>query len=469
MYADPVVFQQNPDGSPNLSVRGQALHSRRDPQREALRIAEEIRTTLATGRKMLAIGIGCGYVLQALHDLLPGALGSQVYFYEPLDEARRSVAPSIRGLAGSTSGVLRSSAAVAGLLAESPALFVLPQWRRLLPDLSERLREMVSDPHAATRRFFFRAWSRNFFARIGSLASLAFLINTDRPTYRRVVYCGAGPRLLRDLAALGDVLNATDTLVVAADTALSALLSSNCEPDLVLSVDSGRGTAYHFLALQGLRNLPLDIPVLSWSAGPSVLEKLGASVLFYRSSLPYEQFLGAGPLSAVPEFSNPSGNAAGVAAIVARCARAQELHLAGADFRAAGHQSHVRGTGYDLYANLGHHRLAPRESYRQDEYTHGDSPAADRTRTALRESAAQAGIAVFPAGMPAQAEAGTGPPAVGMLARKRHQALQLPFLQVRAADMAAFLQAQRRRLPLSQLPDRGRVALQFLSDVGLES
>ena len=459
MYGEPVLLQLNPDGAPNLLVRGQALHSRRDPEREADRIATEICAALRPGSPLLVIGIGCGYIWNALHRKAPGALAQDLFLYEPLDQARHASRPDSGGVAVDRTGILGSPTEVAAILSTNTRLFLLPQWRRLFPDLVERIGRTLSDPHAATQHHFFRSWSRNFFTRINRTAPLPFLVRSTEPVFKRVIYCGAGPSLPADLASKSQLLEEPGTLLLASDTALAPLIGGGCEPDLVLSVDSGPGTAYHFLALQGLCALPFEIPVLSWTAGSTVLEGFARSVLFYRSSFPYDQLLETGPLRDVPEFSNASGNAAGLARIVAEALGAPELHLLGTSFRTARYDSHVRGTGYDIYANLRRTRVFPPESYRRRGYGADISPAHTRALGALEQDAADAGIALYPS-PPPQKDSKDGPRAFPR--RGRRMNLPFPLVNIRGSDVATFLREHGPRLPAHLLPDGGRTARRLL-------
>jgi hypothetical protein len=155
--------------------------------------------------------------------------------------------------------------------------------------------------------------------------------------------------------------------VICADTALAPLLAAGLEPDLVISVDSGRGTAYHFVAAARIRQ-PFLFPVLSYLAGSRVLPYFFRKRYYYRSTLPLDQWLASGPLGQVEEWRNPARNPLGLALHVARLLGAPVLYTAGADLRAQGDASHTRGTGYTEYILPTLRRCYPITMYRPGGY-----------------------------------------------------------------------------------------------------
>ncbi len=463
MYGDPVASQLNPDGTPNLLVRGVLLHSTRAPRREADRIAAEIVRNAQECDRLLVLGVGCGYAVEALDRAAPELASARVKFFEPFARARGLGRQASGGELGNPAHILNSVEELTDFLRLGPRVFVLPQWRRLLPDIAGRLQERVADPHAATRSHFFRGWSRNFFHWVRGDGAARFLANRKGQVCESVVYCGAGPTLLRDLLALGEVLYREGTLVVAADTAIAPLILMGCEPDVVASIDSGRGTAFHFLALRGIRALPLNIPILTWSAGSPALPQWTNDPFYFRSSLPYEQFLGEGPLGAVPEYRNLSGNAAGLAVILADAAGATEVHMAGALLQMADGQTHVRGTGYDLFAALRACRVRPVESYRNRGYESAVAPFHARAREALAQSATAAGTRLM---WPTTSEKDRPSTGSGRLPKRKARPLHLPIASVPLRELREFLWNNRGRMPLEQLPDGGRVARRFFEAPG---
>ena len=270
-------------------------------------------------------------------------------------------------------------------------LFIPPQYMRLFSDLETRLLQRIrsSDLDASTTGRFFRQWTRNFLALIQSKKSITFLKGlrfSVKPD--AVLFCGAGPNLIDDLQKNEQAFASENRnlFIVAADSAVAPLLARNIRPDLIISVDSGPGTAYHFRAVDRLIknrhkwSLPLDIPVLSWSAGPRLLELYFKEVYYYRSSFPFDQLLGAGPLKDIQEWRNLSRNTAGIALLAGALVGMKCFYTAGADFCSINDQSHIRGTGYTIYSIESQNRIHPVEMYRPGGY--GKKPIA-KNRVAL--------------------------------------------------------------------------------------
>ncbi len=395
---------------------------------EAGRFAAEIldRPELTRpGSAVLVVGCGWGYLLEALRAKVPAGEPAPFYFFEPRPEIAATLLSADRERtlsalypgrffydAAALATALRAARAhgeISGLQIE-----VTPAYRRLFSDLGTTMESLVRDAlgqvsldRATIGRFFLR-WGWNFVRRLAGRDSIRYL--TGLAGSGEFVYCGAGPGLLADLAVLGDPPDQAGLFVIAADTALAPLLAHGIRPDLVLSVDSGPGTEYHFRALehwlgspgaggagpQGLR-LPLSVPVLTWNAGPACLPLFFANIFTYRSTFPLDQVLGAGPLAAIPEWRNLSRNTMGLALHLAALAGQTALYTAGADFRSKAGESHTRGTGYALFALERGSRLRPPGNYRPGGYHAGLTPKNREIVAGLERMSAELGVRLLSA------------------------------------------------------------------------
>ncbi len=398
-----------------MAHAGGTLHSTRDPLREADRFAEnlarEIRASSSDsssdGSILLIVGIGWGYHIAPILQALPN---HKIIFFEPVVEVREALRPERLGELRSSGARIAESLeeirAAMGASASSPPagaleLRILPAYQRLFPelagDLTRRLEQMLAggsgsrtDVDQATTGRFMRQWARNFFINLRENECLDFLGAHVRfslpPAPSAVLYCGAGPELLTTLEPHLDLLRneRRGIAVLAADSALAPLLHVGIRPDLVLSVDSGRGTAYHYQAAarvaanmdaadgdDGGSAPRFPFPVLSWTAGPRFARRWFKRVFYYRSTFPFDQILGSDsdrPLGGIAQWENPSRNPAGLALLLADWLRVRRVYLAGADFRARGDVSHERGTGYTLFGLEDVHRLRSLEMYRPGGY-----------------------------------------------------------------------------------------------------
>lgn len=439
MISGTVQQFRNENGRTNLQYRSSALHSRRDPRREAERQAAALKDRLADLEPKvltLVVGLGWGYLLEALAPIPPG-----LFFFEPLDEAaarwretgrEAELAALCPDRLIATADALSTALASGGAAGEFDRIRIeiTPAYRRLFPNLSAELAELVrmalpgsqaddatAGPGSAavdrkTAGHFFLRWGRNFARRLAAAETLEFIEGSGDGT---PLYCGAGPGLIEDLAALIEEREGparsnrrpgelrSKLYMIAADTALAPLLARGLRPDLVLSVDSGPGTEYHFRAVESWlgtrgrqRELPLDIPVLTWNAGPTCLPLFFRRIYTYRSTLPFDQLLGAGPLEAIPEWRNLARNTMGLALLLAAGGGRSSLFTAGSGFRSRDGLAHVRGTGYTAYGLSRQSRLTPLSSYLPGGYGPELSPKNRATLRGLDAMAAELGIEIRP-------------------------------------------------------------------------
>ena len=62
-------------------------------------------------------------------------------------------------------------------------------------------------------------------------------------------------------------------------------IANQIRPDFILSVDSGRGTIFHF------KNIPGDIPIITWFGANTHLFHLPNPIYLYLSTYPLDQVL----------------------------------------------------------------------------------------------------------------------------------------------------------------------------------
>lgn len=401
------------------------LHSARDPVREAERFADEILARPHEGLRLI-VGLGWGYLIPALAARLPRAeLSERFLFFEPLDSARTLLdrAGRLAELTAAGARIIQGDVqelrrALAGARA---AVEVLPAYRRLLPDLAERIAAALGGPAGAadvdraTATRFVRQWTRNAILRLSDARTLRFAGAPPPATHRfaadaarpvpanragfAALYCGAGPTLLEELLPLMERLQSAErpVYVLAADSALGPLYQAGVVPDLILSVDSGRGTYLHFLAaLHNGARAPLSPPALAWLAAAPALERFCAQTIFFRSSAPVDQLLGAGALADTPEWRIPARNLAGLALEAAARAGADALYLAGADFQSHGGLSHAPGGGYTEHALLRASRTTPLADYRPRGYAATLTRKNETARAGLHARARELNITLRP-------------------------------------------------------------------------
>lgn len=363
MIGDRVTRSDNPDGSPNFKTPKGLLHSQRNPREEAERFARVIAQTARGNPQsdIIVTGLGWGYIVEALHALDPrNAL--PIFFFEPLDSVRQHLRESGRETAlkkiapGRILDIMRS-----GLLHISPAHDRM---------YGAEIRRLLSSPPSvdeSTQQVFFQRWFRHHLRFLCSAGSARFVPPLDGKK-GPVIFCGAAPSLTRDLESITPDLRAGRAFVLAADTALAPLLSLGIRPDLVISVDAGRGTEFHFASAARLISDIRSIPILTWSGTSSVLHLYSDHLQYFRTTFPLDQLLGSGPLAEVPEWINPSRNTAGIALLAAKALGRVRMFHAGVSFKTENGRTHTRGTGYTLFAVLGQSRTKTVEMYQPKGY-----------------------------------------------------------------------------------------------------
>lgn len=382
-----------------------------------------------------------------------------------------------------------ASAAASSIDAATGAHF-LRQWTRnacvrLRPD-SARMRL-----HSGSARMRLHSDS----ARMRFVASLpraanAQIIDDDSDSPTALLYCGASPTLYEDLGVDETTLFPAPDYTpgylkkyytVAADTALAPLLAAGILPDLVISIDSGRGTYFHLQAARrvwdtvqrrGLHRFaedalaPFDtaprLPgtVFTMLAGHRSLEGSFARCIYYRTSQPFDQWLGAGPLAAAAEWRNPGRNAVGLALQWAACVGFRSMHTAGAGLIARGATTHIRGTGYSEYRRALTHRRSTLSGYLPPGYGARQSLRDGRQPARTAKNAESQAALEQMAGELQIRLAGTPNPhscreRLASQARQSDPTFEPASLEVTARDLYRFIASTRGQLDTSVFANFG--------------
>ncbi|MBE7437556.1 MAG: hypothetical protein HS115_03800 [Spirochaetales bacterium] len=326
------IRTENVKGQPVLRTPQGYLHSPRSPDTEAERFCADL-----PAGPVLFVGPGAGHALPFLRNR------PDVLFFEPIPAVARIMEkhPDFVQIRERYTSTIES---LIRLLKEKGGTIAIrfgPAYSRLFPGLPALLPSLLrGDGSARTRLHFERTWYRNALHHT-TRPALTFLRNIALKGLP--VFLGAGPQVLEDLRPLPP---REDCCYIAADTALPFLLRRQIEPDLVLSIDGGRGTAFH---LQALPQKKIPIPVLTWVGGHPLLPDFFSEVLYYRSSFSWDQLALAA--TALPELNWSGGNISGLFLALVNLARGRRVALAGTHFTAT-QESHVPDTGYALYNRL---------------------------------------------------------------------------------------------------------------------
>ena len=199
--------------------------------------------------------------------------------------------------------------------------------------------------------------------------------------------------------------------------------------------------------------------MLSWSGSLPGLASYFSKVYYYRSSLPFDQILGTGPLSALTEWQNSTRNPLGLALYMAYLLGAEELYCAGTSFAAHKGQSHERGTGYQEYVLGRSRRTFTLEMYKSSAYQEEDSTRNHWAWQGALELASRLGLRL-------EKIRDLDAKAIQQLCSKKDSSQsitqdwekQLSILSLATSDIRSFLMKQQSPALLSQLEDWGLAA-----------
>ena len=181
--------------------------------------------------------------------------------------------------------------------------------------------------------------------------------NQSAPPVRDAAICAAGPSLDQQLPLLAERRSQTPELfIIAADTALPALLHGGVEPDAVVSIDCQHISYYHFIGCAS-RNIPLFLDI----ASPPLLAGLSRFPFFCSGGHPLAHYISQNwrPL---PQLDTSGGNVAYACLSLAENLGAERVTVYGADFSYPEGRVYARGTYIYPFFEKKQSRLAPLES-----------------------------------------------------------------------------------------------------------
>ena len=382
-------WESSPDGESLATIGGVPLHSRKDPRKEAERFVVSLCRDLDRdpSLRVLLVGTGMGYHLE-IPDLLH--CSSRLLIFEPhtglfvhhrkeghwkrwIDRGFRLLDPESPNIPPPDgSGV-------------SWTIRFFPSYHRLrgLRTLAEKFlaeRSQQNEINRSTIQRFLKTWTNNALIRILSDGPLEYLPGnpgpedsadlpgfqqTNRKNSGAVLYCGAGPELTEELEILiGNPDLRASVFLIGSDSALAPLLSLGLRPDLIFSIDSGRGTLYHLEMARILDERTLsNLSVLSWLPGPRFLSHFFSRIFYYPSSFPVDQMLLSSGEIPGHFWENRSRNQIALALHMARHLGLETLFTAGANFVSRGRETHCPGTGYQKYYLEKWDRLHPAPTF----------------------------------------------------------------------------------------------------------
>lgn len=235
------------------------------------------------------------------------------------------------------------------------SLYITPSYERIFPELVALCRKgfqsqfLSSGINQNTIQHFQRLWTHNYLKnRMALLDSKSKFewFQSFSSSKNQVLFVGASPGLETDLETIKQ--NRSSFLIFASDTALGYLVPNGVIPDYIVSFDSGRGTAYHFLL-----EIPSHIPIITWLGGATYLFELLNPKILVNTGHPLDQIvehqLKQKSGKEWPHYSNPSLNLLGMVLSITEKIEGRDFFVSGVSYLAERGKSHCKGTGYERF------------------------------------------------------------------------------------------------------------------------
>lgn len=324
--------------------RVRPLHSLRDPEREAERLAAQY----AKGGFFLLLGLGGGYLARALlarQDcrglmIVERGLGELKALFEEIDYAevladgRTQLAVDLGPgeiAAAITEAYLPSLAGDFAMAALRQRVELDQDYFSRAGEAARRALERVGQDFSVQAHFGKRWFSnivRNLLCEGEGAPSL--------PPCRRAIVAAAGPSLEAQLPAIERARK--DAFLIASDTSLPFFLAEGVEPDAVVSIDCQQISYHHFMA-----GYPRAVPLVLDLASPPLLASFSDRVHFASSGHPLCRYLSS-RWRPLPFIDTSGGNVTHAAVSLADSLGAREVLLFGADFSYPRGACYARGT-----------------------------------------------------------------------------------------------------------------------------
>jgi len=185
----------------------------------------------------------------------------------------------------------------------------------------------------------------------------AELQNRSVMPIREAAICAAGPSLDEQIPLLCEQKQKSPELhIIAADTALPALLHRGLKPDAVVSIDCQHISYYHFMGTDCA-----DIPLFLDIASPPLLSQFSAQPFFFSGGHPLAAYISQ-EWRPLPLLDTSGGNVAYAGLSLAESLGAQHITIYGVDFSYPAGKVYARGTYIYPYFAQRQERRSPLEA-----------------------------------------------------------------------------------------------------------
>lgn len=219
-------------------------------------------------------------------------------------------------------------------------IFVFPSYLKLFQRnfVQELIERFQPSTNQSTISHFERTWTYLWLKHYLDNNALLFRYRPQK-SYDHLLFLGASPNLEGEVNRIKKA--SSHSLVLSSDTALGFALASGIRIDAVLSMDSGRGTYFHFID-----SLPREIPIFTWLGGSQAVYDLPNPKAILFTNYPLDQYLAH---SLGIESQNYGNNLATTAQNLAQIWGIPNFWIAGVSYYSEKDKTHCIGTGYERY------------------------------------------------------------------------------------------------------------------------
>lgn len=328
---------------------GNLVHSKYNPQAEAAKMADR------DVRYAVVIGVGGGYHIESMHRAHPEMTIIAVENSQDDFDILRDI-PCVRSLLKEANIIFCTKNNIAKTLLSTyiPVfhgdlqITTLRAWTTNYPELDAEIRAIINialkniSADFSVQTHFGRHWHRNILENL-KYFSAQKAVSLPVPNGRTAAVIAAGPTL--DVAIKKIEKYRKNYVVIATDTAFSALVKRGIFCDVVVSIDCQNVSFRHFLHFPK-KNPPLCVfDIGSPHSSIAIAAKNGAPILFSMSAHPLAVL--AGQFGHFLSLESGAGTVTIAAADFARQLGFCDIELFGADFSYSRGKPYAAGTYFD--------------------------------------------------------------------------------------------------------------------------
>ena len=240
----------------------------------------------------------------------------------------------------------------------SYAFVTYPYYAKKYPDFGSGYFKESIPVNQVTIEHFSKIWIGNYFSNLIDSKEKSKLYLLTQQSFKwketNILFVGGAPTLENEIEEIRE--KRENFFLLSSDTSSNFLLYNKVIPDAILSVDSGRGTSYHFR-----ENFPDHIPIITWlGANKEIFRKSNPIYLIFTSH-PLDQVMAS--LLSLSTISNPGLNIATLALSIASEFDIKDFGVSGVSFQSLNGKTHCRGTGYESYYSQLLNRKVTLENY----------------------------------------------------------------------------------------------------------